>query len=232
MSEEKQRTATERRSMEGHNCGRPLANVGQKLAGAVSNGNAGENTLLPCQGTAGAASQSNLRTISERKLLANRANAKKSTGPRTERGKSWSRRNAVKHGLLSNAVLFHSDGTAAEPELEAMKEDMEQRYDNSRLHANPIIEAIVVELFHQRTATQLEQSCLQEVCGDSSGPINLDNLLRYRSKSHRELLKTLAKLNELDEENEKAGPAESSVGGTSSSERQPTQCVPQRFQAD
>jgi hypothetical protein len=44
------------------------------------------------------------RPISERKLLANRANAKRSTGPRTEAGKAASRRNALKHGILSRAV--------------------------------------------------------------------------------------------------------------------------------
>ena len=44
------------------------------------------------------------RPISERKLLANRANAKRSTGPRTEAGKAASRRNAQKHGILSRVV--------------------------------------------------------------------------------------------------------------------------------
>lgn len=44
------------------------------------------------------------RPISERKLQANRANAKRSTGPRTEAGRAASRRNALKHGILSRAV--------------------------------------------------------------------------------------------------------------------------------
>ena len=42
--------------------------------------------------------------ISERKLQANRANAKRSTGPRTEAGKAVSCRNALKHGILSRSV--------------------------------------------------------------------------------------------------------------------------------
>lgn len=42
--------------------------------------------------------------ISERKLRANRANAKRSTGPRTEAGKAVSRCNALKHGLLSHSI--------------------------------------------------------------------------------------------------------------------------------
>lgn len=44
------------------------------------------------------------RPISDRKLQANRANAKRSTGPRTEAGKVASRRNALKHGILSLAI--------------------------------------------------------------------------------------------------------------------------------
>jgi hypothetical protein len=46
------------------------------------------------------------RPISTRKLQANRSNAKRSTGPRSERGKAFSRRNALKHGILSCSVDF------------------------------------------------------------------------------------------------------------------------------
>jgi len=44
-------------------------------------------------------------TISQRKLDANRLNAKKSTGPKTLRGKAYSRRNALKHGLFAKHWL-------------------------------------------------------------------------------------------------------------------------------
>jgi hypothetical protein len=45
-------------------------------------------------------------TISERRLAANRANAKKSTGPVSEQGRANSSRNALKHGLTATAFVL------------------------------------------------------------------------------------------------------------------------------
>ncbi len=39
--------------------------------------------------------------VSERQIAANRRNAKRSTGPKTEAGKAVQRLNATKHGLTS-----------------------------------------------------------------------------------------------------------------------------------
>ncbi len=44
--------------------------------------------------------------LSERKLQANRQNARLSTGPRTARGKRTVARNAIKHGLLAREVVI------------------------------------------------------------------------------------------------------------------------------
>ena len=42
---------------------------------------------------------------SEARIAANRANARKSTGPKTPEGKAISRANALKHGLCANVVV-------------------------------------------------------------------------------------------------------------------------------
>lgn len=60
-----------------------------------------------------------LTRVSDRKLKANRENARKSTGPRTSRGKAYSRRNAVKHGLF---VRPNTD-------FEALREDPDEYED-------------------------------------------------------------------------------------------------------
>jgi len=54
------------------------------------------------------------RVVSERRIEANRQNALRSTGPRTERGKRTLAHNAIKHGLLAREVVI-TDGGGEEP---------------------------------------------------------------------------------------------------------------------
>lgn len=54
---------------------------------------------------------------SHRQLEANRRNASKSTGPRTEDGKARSRANALKHGLTAEVVLFPGEDPAVVEQL-------------------------------------------------------------------------------------------------------------------
>ena len=138
------------------------------------------------------------RTVSERKLQANRANAKKSSGPQTPQGKAWSRRNAVTHGLSSKAVLFRSDQTPIDPELQVIWENLQERYAQEEGRTDPeLVHRIVIEWSHQRKAAELEESSFQNAFNDSGAPVSLRKLQRYRTTSHRNLLKDLAQLRAL-----------------------------------
>jgi hypothetical protein len=61
------------------------------------------------------------RPISERKLQANRENAKRSTGPKTEAGKAASCKNALKHGILSLALDVRLETPG--PDFRSLKEN-------------------------------------------------------------------------------------------------------------
>lgn len=87
-----------------------------------------------------AAKPKQFATISERKLKANRENAKKSTGPRTARGKAFSRWNSVEHGFFVNYIT----------DFEALREDPSNFQDllnGLRDHYQPVgrIEEVEVE---------------------------------------------------------------------------------------
>ena len=60
-----------------------------------------------------------VRAISDEKLAANRANAKRSTGPRSPQGKARSAGNAVRHGL--NAVAALDEAETEEVEALALR---------------------------------------------------------------------------------------------------------------
>lgn len=64
-------------------------------------------------------SQSEKRIVSIRKVEANRRNALKSTGPKTLKGKAYSRQNSLKHGLFVGNVL----------DFETLRENPEQYAD-------------------------------------------------------------------------------------------------------
>src|SRR5215208_1858155 len=78
---------------------------------------------LICSGHS--SSHSEVPMATEKQIAANRANAKKSTGPRTPRGKARSSMNATLHGLTARRpVLPNEDRRAFEAFARAMRMDL------------------------------------------------------------------------------------------------------------
>jgi hypothetical protein len=66
---------------------------------------------------------------SEKRRKANRENAKKSTGPRTQRGKAHSRRNAIKHGLFARHAMDFFLQNESRPEYEELLAGLRADYN-------------------------------------------------------------------------------------------------------
>jgi hypothetical protein len=129
--------------------------------------------------------------ISEARLRANRENAKKSTGPKTARGKAYSRRNALKHGLLINRVLFSSDGTPINEELHDLWDSLQAKYGSDDVRTELLLESLVVGWWRPRMALDIETLCLNDAVNHLGPMGSMPNLQRYRTASQRALLKTL-----------------------------------------
>ncbi len=70
------------------------------------------------------------RSVSERRIQANRRNALRSTGPKTVRGKRTVARNAMKHGLLAQEVVITAgDGEENLEEFRALVERLWEYYE-------------------------------------------------------------------------------------------------------
>ena len=99
------------------------------------------------------------RVVSERKRAANRANAQRSTGPKTERGKARSAMNAVRHGLAARASLLPGeDGD----ELARFAAEMEADLRPCGAAQREVVGRIVSLSWRLRRVAAVEETMWQE----------------------------------------------------------------------
>ena len=97
------------------------------------------------------------RTTSPRKADANRRNASRSTGPRTAQGKSWSRLNALKHGILaSQAVIATIEGRAERRLFEATVEGLAQDFQPVGTYEQLLVQEIAACFWRKRRLLMFE----------------------------------------------------------------------------
>jgi hypothetical protein len=89
---------------------------------------------------------------SEAQVLANRKNAQKSTGPRTEEGKAASAQNAVKHGLLARGDVIKTEDQA---DYDRMREKMVRELDPVGAVETELAERIVSLMWRLKRAQRL-----------------------------------------------------------------------------
>ena len=99
----------------------------------------------------------------EKQAEANQQNAEKSTGPKTKEGKEIAKLNAVKHGILSDAVVI------TKGEGQERKEAYLRLHDGLRDYFKPdgamedaLVEQVAVTLWRKRRVLRFELGCLRK----------------------------------------------------------------------
>jgi len=113
--------------------------------------------------------------LSEARLAANRANAQKSTGPRTPEGKARSAANSIKHGFAGShfAVIRLEDPG----EIDKFKEDLVATYHPINSQEMFAIESMAIAQQSMRRASRLESGLFTTCLNDAFDPRS-DKMLR------------------------------------------------------
>lgn len=89
----------------------------------------------------------------KKQIAANRANAAKSTGPKTETGKTASSKNATKHGILSQvAIADHEDGNL----FASLTQTLMNEYQPQTSSEFILVERLALLFWRERRLAQAE----------------------------------------------------------------------------
>lgn len=156
-------------------------------------------------------------SASAARVAANRLNAQRSTGPRTEEGKHRVSRNAVTHGLTAQTICLAEESSQAFYTLRRhMLEDLNPSGEIQCQLAEQIIAARWRLMRLWETETGLYDEALQAGSSDESltsrrtrafrklaGDGALDKLHRYETRLARDYDRALRRLKELQAEQER-----------------------------
>ena len=93
-----------------------------------------------------------------KQIQANRLNAVKSTGPRTEEGKSRSRQNAVRHGLTAETVITTLENAA---DYQVFEATIYAEYQPRTATTRELVARLASVLWRLRRSTSIETGLLQ-----------------------------------------------------------------------
>lgn len=137
---------------------------------------------------------------SEAQIAANRKNALKSTGPRTSKGKAVSRRNAVRHGVLSENVAVVGDDADI---FRNLRSGLMNDFDPQTEMESLMVDRIAILFWRERQLVNSESSMISESLGDiRRGPyipptLSLVNQLlvgRYQTMLTNQIASTIDQL--------------------------------------
>ncbi|MBS1875356.1 MAG: hypothetical protein JSU00_19235 [Acidobacteria bacterium] len=102
------------------------------------------------------------KTVTEAQLAANRANAKKSTGPRTEEGKSRSRYNSLTHGLTATSVVLPGE---SRERYDIQRHDYSRLFTPNNAFASQLMDELCAVRWMVERGIRYENALLTEAYG-------------------------------------------------------------------
>ena len=109
--------------------------------------------------------------MSRKKLEANRANAKRSTGPRSAVGKARSRMNAWKHGLTATTLVIGNEDPA---HFDRLRAELMEQYDPQSPLECELVERLSSLLWRLRRVPIFEAAIIEARRADVKGDAVLD----------------------------------------------------------
>jgi len=139
------------------------------------------------------------KAVTAKKVVANRRNAERSTGPRTDRGKVAARFNAVTLGLFAKHVVIPiCDGYGSDREFRRLLDDLQQEFQPEGTFEEWLVVKIAESMWRLRRATRSEKGCVRETAfGNDPSPEN-DRLLDIFAQQ-------VGELNEAEEQIQTTG---------------------------
>jgi hypothetical protein len=103
------------------------------------------------------------KTVTTARIEANRRNSKRSTGPRTERGKGTTKYNAVTLGLFAKHIVIPiCDGDDAEKEFQLLLDGLNQEFEPVGFYEQWLVAKIAESMWRLRRATRCESGSVRE----------------------------------------------------------------------
>jgi len=103
------------------------------------------------------------KTVTPRKIEANRKNSERSTGPRSERGKRTSRFNALTLGLFTKHIVIPiCDGYKAEKDFQRLLDGLYNEFEPAGFYEEWLVARIAESMWRLRRATRCESGSVQK----------------------------------------------------------------------
>ncbi len=127
-----------------------------------------------------------MEETSQKQIEANKLNAEKSTGPKTEEGKTVSKYNAMKHGLLSEEVLLEGED---EEKLEKIGKNLRAELEPHTEIELILVDRITANVWRLKRVMQMERDMMDNSQKDMfSGKLQkLGHTLTHYDIAHNDI---------------------------------------------